>query len=47
MVERAEAEADVEEEGVRWSGRVMRVENQCESPEGRRVLCLPPREHGG
>lgn len=24
-----------------------RVENQCELPEGRRVLCLPPREHGG
>lgn len=24
-----------------------RVENQCELPEGRRVLCLPPREYGG
>lgn len=23
------------------------MENQCELPEGRRVLCLPPREHGG
>lgn len=27
-------------------GRVSRVENQCEQPEGRRVLCLPPRDHG-
>lgn len=31
---------------VCWMGRVSRVENQCEQPEGRRVLCLPPRDHG-
>lgn len=43
-----EPEADVEEEGGDDGGREgTRVENQCELPEGRRVLCLPPRVHGG